>query len=336
MIHNKSFGAFESPIEEETVIHPTKATVPAVRGGTQYGPEDVDDQSQVGICTADSFAQNASKTLGYKVSADFQYLLQKKYVDGNWDEGSSILSALKVGVRYGMLPASAWTFTTQADRDAGYAVYVAKLQAITNVQIDGLLALCNDKLTGYGQVTDLSTNGLANAILDSKVGILCRYSVGPEWYTAPDGTITWNAAYIDPIRPPTAADVIDGHAINCNYFDFEANPDEFIHANTWGIDWDLVGDCHIVNSEYPPTEAWIPYYGTVGPVTPPAYKFTTNPVFGSTSNDVKELQTLLKMPTKYQTGYFGMITLIAVVGFQIKNHLPITDIVSDQMIELLQ
>jgi len=64
---------------------------PLIKGGFNYLPTDILDQKNVGICTAISHIQNRNKANGKTYSADFQYLLQKKFYDMNWTEGSSFL-----------------------------------------------------------------------------------------------------------------------------------------------------------------------------------------------------------------------------------------------------
>lgn len=266
------FGAVASIKDSRTVNHEdmkTMATLPLLQGGYDYIPSDIEHQHFVGICTAISLVQNAEKTLGKKFSPDFHWLLQKKYFDLNWYEGSSILNSLKTGKNYGFLPTELFVdkngvpYVTEADRSIAspgqtiYETYIAKLQAIPDAEIERLIALCTDKLTGYASVDVSEPQNIAKAITDSQAGILCMYSVGDEWYTAMNGTISWATADIDPIRPPNP--ITSGHAITYSKFDYTTKYDG-IHANTWGITWDMQGLCNIVYGNYQPVEGWIPYY----------------------------------------------------------------------------
>lgn len=215
------------------------------KGGTRYTPEDIEDQHKVGICTAISFTQNARKALKTKFSADFQYLLQKKYIDGNWNEGSSLSSALKVGQKYGLLPEKHWTLTKESDRKLSYDKYIKKLQAVTDKDIEKLLKKAI-KITAYAKVP-VDRDFMAQAILESKAGILCRFALGKEWWTKP----------IEPLQPPTV--VISGHAVTeCNYAG-----SSFRIANTWGTDWADNGTAYRLQGQYKPTEAWAVYYADV-------------------------------------------------------------------------
>jgi hypothetical protein len=219
------------------------------KGGERYKPEDIEDQHRVGICTAISLTQNARKALGLKFSADFQYLLQKKYFDKNWNEGSSARSALHCAYTYGLLPQEHWTFTTEADRKLSYSKYIAKLKAVPESEIIRLLEIAKSyKLAGYARV-DVTRDKLAQAVDESRAGLIVRFVVGREWYTAP----------IEPLRK--AKSPISGHLITyCNY-----DGQSYRLANSWGDDWADKGTAYGHLTTYPPTEAWIPYYNDLPP-----------------------------------------------------------------------
>lgn len=238
-----STGANESPKDIRTFSYqPAKAKK---KGGTRYASKDIEDQHRVGICTAISMTQNAGKALGQKFSADFQYLIQKKYIDKNWNEGSSLSSSLKAAKHYGLLPQKYWKFTTEEDRKLPYDKYIKKLQKVTDVEIEGLLKK-TVKIRAYAAVP-IDRDMMANAIDESKAGILTRYSLGKEWWNKP----------IEPLRPPKVH--ISGHAVtDCNY-----DGDSFRVANSWGTDWADKGTGYRLQAMYTPTEAWIPYYQDV-------------------------------------------------------------------------
>lgn len=307
-----ALGADPSLFDQRTFKHDVDITtaIPLIEGGHTYFPEDIEHQRNVGICTAISLTQNANKALGKKFSPDFQYLLQKKFYDLNWYEGSSIFNALRVGKNYGFLPIELFPYVNENDRNLPYYQYIARLQAIPDSEVNRLIALCTDKLAGYASL-HVDAQSLAQGILDSKAGILCRYNVGQEWWTP-----SWNAQDIDPIKPPQ--NIISGHAIGANYFDF-TNKWLIQHPNTWGTLWDIQGKGHTINNEYAATEAWIPYYSEI-PV-PPTFKhnFQTDMMYGETNNEVKALQQALSILGYFKTsvsGFYGPITKEAVFAFQ--------------------
>lgn len=239
-------GADSSPVDERDFIYiPDKANV---KGGERYKPEDIEDQHRVGICTAISLTQNAKKALKVSFSADFQYLLQKKFYDKNWNEGSSARSALHTAKTYGFLPQNEWTHTSLSDRKLSYEKYITKLQAVADAEIERLLAIAaNYKLlAGYAQVP-IDRDLLANAIDESKAGLITRFVVGREWWTAP----------VEPLRK--AVSPISGHLITiCNY-----DGNSYRVANTWGDGWCDNGTAYGSLLTYQPTEAWIPYYNVL-------------------------------------------------------------------------
>lgn len=237
-----STGADKSPKDLRTFAYvpdPAQMT-----GGTRYKASDIDDQHKVGICTAIHLTQNAGKALGIEFSPDFQYLLQKKEYDKNWNEGSSIFYALKVAKNFGLLPIEKFKYIKEADRKLPYDLYIKKLQAIPDKEIERLKkSASKNKLLAYASVP-IDRDMLANAISESESGILVRFDLGKEWWTKP----------IEPLRPPK--EIVSGHAtIICNY-----DGGSFRIANTWGSDWADKGTAYFLLKNYKPTEAWIPYY----------------------------------------------------------------------------
>lgn len=311
----KSFGALESDIDPRTIQHTDiseASAFPLTVGGTSYVPTDIENQHTVGICTAISTVQLAEKIYGKKYSPDFQYLLQKAFYDGNWDEGSSPLVACKVANKYGFLPAELWTHTTEMDRTLPYEQYVAKLEALNGIEVNRLLALCENKIPGYAQVDITDPQKIAQAILNSpkQAGILCRYWVDKNWWTGLNGVSSWQPKDIDPIRAP--ADHSDGHQIIASHFDFTTYTD-LEHPNTWGILWDIEGKCNINWDNYKMTEAW------VWLLTAPIVNQYPTIKMGATGTVVKTLQTLLNQKHNaglFVDGLFGSKTKQAVENYQ--------------------
>jgi len=235
-------GAEESPLDLRTFTY--EPDTARIKGGQRYQPKDIEDQHKVGICTSISVTQNAKKALGTEFSADFQYLMQKKFYDKNWNEGSSAFHSLKAAAEIGLLPASEWKHTTESDRKLGYEKYIKKLQAVSEKEIERLKAIAaNYKISGYAKVP-VDRDMLANAIDESRAGIICRYVLGKEWWTKP----------IEPIQK--AQKPISGHLVTVSNYDGNS----FRIANSWGIDWADKGTGYHLLTQYQPTEAWIIYY----------------------------------------------------------------------------
>lgn len=333
--HVMGMGALESAKDYRTIPHPTMAWIMPPTGGIHYDTtKDLDNQRHVGICTDISVVQNANKVTGKKYSPDFGYLIQKKFIDGNWTEGSSIFNSLKAKVKYGFLPSEFWTYTTEADRDLPYDQYIAKLQAVSDSEIARLLLLCEKPLLGYTQVDVSSIENITQAIISSAAGILCRYSTGAEWYSKPDGTYSWKPEDIDPITP--FGDRTSGHAINASFYDVTTNP-IIEHPNTWGgaptperpVVWDRNGICTIDWNKYKMTEAWVPHYTPtpliIHPDLPAHQPLTKNLGFGMKNDDIKRVQHVLNVLP--ETGFFGLMTLSAVIRYQRANNITPTGFV---------
>ena len=246
-------GCNKSQYDIRTFSYPVKGYV-SQSGGAKYLPEDIENQSKVGICTGISLTQNAKKALGKSWSADFQYLIQKLEYDKNWMEGSSILTALKVAKNVGLLPAEEWKWTTQNDRDMGYAWYIGKLQAIPQTEIDRLKIIAgNYKIKAYASVP-ITRDSMAEAIDNSKSGILTMKLLGNEWYTSTSGIVTWAKEFIQPLRSPKT--VIGGHAMTDTNYDGYS----FRIANTWSKDWCDGGTAYYNLKNYAPLECWAIFY----------------------------------------------------------------------------
>lgn len=251
--------ARESHHDYRTIEYDQATTQVYTSGGVDYIEHE--NQHKVGICTAISLIQNVEKAIGNKYSPDFQYLLQKKYFDRDWEEGSSIFHSLKVGLKYGFLPIDKWTHTTEQDRELPYSQYIVKLQSLSDEEITRLLALCEKKLTGYTKVDISTKENIAHAIDNSKAGILCRYTLGKEWWTGKDGIPSWDSSKIDPLQSPKSP--VGGHAITLSKYDYTTNKPIQTLSNTWGNQWDLQGNAHVNYNNYKMTEAWLPLFDII-------------------------------------------------------------------------
>ena len=308
------FGANESPKDYRTIKSDAVMALPLTTGGYDYLPEDIEHQHKVGICTAISIVQMAQKVYKTKYSADFQYLLQKKFIDQNWNEGSSPLASLKVGNKYGFLPAEDWVYTSEADRELPYSQYIEKLKAIPDSEVNRLISLCENKLKGYEIIDSDIPEKVAAAIQNSEAGIITRYEVGQEWWTP-----SWKKEDINPLRAP--AQSISGHQIIASLYRF--NDKKLIRlSNTWGKDWCDQGEADTYYEDYKMTEAWLPHFKSAPeviinrPSLPKHQPLTRNLSFMMTGDDVMRLQKVLGVKT---TGFFWYATLNAVIAYQKKN-----------------
>lgn len=280
-----STGANESPYDVRTFAYKPSGVIQS--GGVRYEPHEIEDQHKVGICTAISTTQNARKALKKKFSADFQYLMQK-ILEGNWNEGSSLSTALKVAHKIGFLPEEHWTFTTEKNRKLSYSQYIQKLKNVPASEIERLKKLCEPyKIKAYTKVP-VDRDLMAQAILESEAGVLTRYPIDRAWWTKP----------IEPLKAPTGMNEITGHAVTDSNF----NGRSFRIANTWGIDWADNGTAYRLHESYKPTECWLVHYNHLPEVVEKQLEARTQ-LLGKILNLLQELVKIYQK-TKASYGIF--------------------------------
>lgn len=249
-------GARVSPKDLRTFAYKPNYTTSPVKVGERWSREYIRDQSKVGICTSIALTQQATRHFGIEMSPEWLYLLQSTIYD-DWDEGSSIFHALKAATTYGFLPASEMDKWVKAkDRDLTYARYTKKLQAIPAKEIERLKEIAaNYKLSGYYSVP-FNWDVVKHAIAESKFGVLARFELGSEWYTALNGKTSWKKEDLEPLRRPTPATLQSGHAVTIS----NADGGSWRIANSWGVEWCDEGTAYSRWESYPPTECWLPVF----------------------------------------------------------------------------
>lgn len=200
------------------------------------------NQYRVGICTAESMVMKAHKNFGIKFSEDFQYLLQKTEIDGNCNEGSSALSACKVGNKFGFLPMEEWTYTTKQDRQLPYSQYIEKLKKVPKAEIERLKVLAfKYRIEAYAKIAQ-NPEAMAAAISENG-SLISRFVIGEEWYSR-------NMTPDTPLRTPK--NPTSGHLTNIT----KRAGRSYRIANTWGTAWARGGTAYGVWGECTPTEMW--------------------------------------------------------------------------------
>lgn len=187
------------------------------------------------------------------------------------------------------------------------------------------------KIPGYISVAPTQA-AFRNAVI--KYGAVSMLlEVGAEFWTAPNGVVSWDAEGpngIDPIRPPKSInDIISGHeTLYIGYNSLLERGD-----NSWSDLWDLKGEFNFIWSEWEDyiKEGWT--IAELDPTTlallqslPPAsdfeHEFVTSLSQGMTSDEVKMLQIALSIDGEFTypevTGYYGPLTATAVLAFQQK------------------
>ncbi len=165
----------------------------------------------------------------------------------------------------------------------------------------------------YAFVSDLSFAGLKRAIFQYK-GVILLIKVGSEFWTDKNGVSSWQEKDILPLRPPQS--IVSGHFVCAHSFD----QDTIYFANSFSEQWGKKGHGYF-KANYMPyvlgagATVDVPDNGDV------KYVFVQQCDFGSTGNEVQELQKLLKkegffpanQPT---TQYFGSITQTSLKKYQ--------------------
>lgn len=89
------------------------------------------------------------------------------------------------------------------------------------------------KIPSYAFVSDLSVNGLKNAIYQNGI-VLIGIKVSDWWWTAPSGNASWQVNDILPIRPIDATHPqVSGHAVALYGYDTQY----FYFMNWWSPQW---------------------------------------------------------------------------------------------------
>lgn len=263
---NKNYlihGAIESPKDSRTIKEPKVSLLAYFTfpkdGGREIKPECILDQNRVGICTSISLVELIFDRTSKRFSEDFQYLIQKKYYDKGWFEGSSVFNAIKAGYDVGFLPKEIFDQYFQRDPNENYDSYSSRLKQIADNEtlMKELLAKCEKVIQGY---TNIGTSlvALAKAIDDTENGVLARYTCGWSWfYKYVNGILhnCWNGESIEPITEPVATPTfpITGHAVPMPVYKMAA----LYVGNTWSKLWCADGHSKI---DYLPTEAYKVYF----------------------------------------------------------------------------
>lgn len=102
-----------------------------------------------------------------------------------------------------------------------------------------------NKIASYAYLTDLSFNGIKQAINDFG-GVLILIHANAQMWTAPNGQTSWLEKDVLPLRPPTAAyPRVDGHFLFADSYD-----EHYIYGlNSFGPTWGRAGDFYF-GSEY--------------------------------------------------------------------------------------
>jgi len=184
------------------------------------------------------------------------------------------------------------------------------------------------KIAGYAWA-DLTVEGLKQCICDFNGGAML-VELDKNWWTDIKGIYTRLAAKLFPLRPPKV--VLSGHEVYLiGYRDIGNGDVEFHHLGSWDKDWGDKGTGYFLWSQYKKNIKELITYTDIpnhlleeAHNKPPVFKYTfTRPIeFNETSEEVKQLQSALKMYGTFDnaiTGWYGPITAKAVLEFQLEE-----------------
>ena len=256
----KNFGAIPSPKDDRdfTPEHLGKG-VPVIIP-TSWEPDisevPVYMQSEQPSCGGHAGATlfGILGNLGTNLSPRFVYALCKKIDGFPGQAGTTGRAIMQVLQKYGVCTNDLFPNDTTLS-EVEYADY-------TKIPPQAFVDALTRRIGAYAQVSDLSFQGIKNAVYQNKL-VLVMAQIGNEWWTKPDGETSWAASDLFPLRTPNS--VVSGH-----FFDDYAYNSSFIYfRNSWGNTWGIEGDGYY-GSNYAPQikEAWIAQLPTP-PVSPP-------------------------------------------------------------------
>ncbi|MDE2015936.1 MAG: hypothetical protein KGI72_05435 [Patescibacteria group bacterium] len=257
----KNFGAIESP-KDERDFKPEDlgAAIPETYPYSWYGDTTMvpvymqgllpNCGGEAGITLYGILANDAEQ-----LSGRFDYDLDKTLDGVPQAQGTTGRAVMKEGQKYGYCLDSLFPDDTSLDyADFSNASLISKA-----AYKDGL----KRRLGAYAQLTDLSFQGIKNAIYDHKAVILL-VQVGREWWTNAEGVNSWDAADILPVRPP--AQIVSGHFIVA----YGYNGLNIFFRNSWSEKWGSNGN-GFFGEDYLPfiQEAWVAQLPTPPALPPP-------------------------------------------------------------------
>lgn len=244
-----------------------------------------------------------------------------KCLDGVQDEGTYPSLVAKIIRTYGVPLATLCPNDVSLDHET--FVYGRNINAIPKAAFTDALT----RRAGADMTVPISEDGIKQAInyaADTKGGVMILRQVGNTYWTAADGTGSWDPTKILPIRVPSQ--ITSGHEEFLTGYDYEpvTNRMRIYWLNHWSPQWANNGR----GWEY--ADVWLPLIkemrvsvASVPVVDTFKYHFSKSLKRGDQGPDVVALQHVLKIEQVFPdgqkfTGYFGDITFAAVVALQQK------------------
>ncbi|MDE1767172.1 MAG: hypothetical protein KGI27_13010 [Thaumarchaeota archaeon] len=183
---------------------------------------------------------------GDELSFRFVYALAHKIMEADGlprQQGTTGRSIMQVLQKYGVCSAALFP----NDTTLSWEDFMDWTKIPPTAYVDAL----NRRIGAYAQVTDLSFDGIKQATANHKA-LMIGMRVGPQMWTAPDGTVSWNPNDLFPVRIPNP--VVSGHMVDGYAFTLLA--EDFL--NSWSKAWGDNGTGYFDESYEPEIfEAWV-------------------------------------------------------------------------------
>ena len=230
---NWSLEALQAPrTPESPYVSPLISSLPILMQGKQ--PSCVAH----GVVSAIMYKEMKKFGKAPELSRRFLYALSKKS-DGIPNQQGTILdNALKITSKIGVCEERFFP----DDISLPYDEYID----ISRIPEDAYINASTHKTTSYAFLTDLSYQGLSNAIFQNDI-VMTGMDIDSSWWTKNDGTISWVADDILPIRAPNPA--TSRHLVDLYAF----NDDMKLLAgiNSWSESWGAKGTFFYYSDEFP-------------------------------------------------------------------------------------
>lgn len=329
---NKSINDYRTHIVSNAIV-PIQQTIPTLPSALQTDFQElgISNQMREPSCVSHSivyllklyFFLKTGKIIDF--SPRFLDIISglKKYngyADFGLNDGRDPLTVLKLAQKYGC--------ATQATLPNDTTLSINQYRDPSTITESVIAEASQYKIPGYVSIP-LNREAIRQAIVTyGAVSILFR--VGQELWTDRNGNITYSQALIDPLRTPKT--IIAGHQMTGSGYNAL-----FEHlVNSWGISWAEQGEADYNWDDWEPyiLEAWViadvpgEILKTVQGLPQPGefvHNFTTKLNYGMSGDEVKSLQIALNLDGEFTypeiTGYYGLVTAMAVSAFQYKYKL---------------
>lgn len=246
-------------------------------------------------------------------SPDYQWIDIKTFdgfpLDAGTDMKSIFKSLMKGSIPYSMLP-------EQTD------LPLAQFSSTSRITPAMKTEAAKHPIAAYGFHTEALTMDVLKNLIYTNGAVVLLIRLGDEFWTAADGTVTWDENKILPLRPNK--NLQSGHFIVLGAFD----ENNVYFANWWSADWGRKGYGYFQANYIPQIYQVGTLVDSLEKVTLPA--FIRDLTVGSTGPDVTALQRYLNLhgytvahsgpgSAGQETNYFGELTRVAVSNLQKAN-----------------